>query len=371
MRLTIIILSILHAFIHLPGFVKGFGIAETRELSLPISRNWGMLWLAAFLLLVAAAIFLLLKFRYWWILMFGGILLSQLLVICFWSDARWGTIPNVILLIASLIVFSGQVFTRKIESERSAMLQNSLPHNFEKIIPGKWSNLPVPVKNWLENSGVTGKENICTVLLKQKAKMKLKPEQNEWFEAEADQYFTTEPAAFNWTVNLKMNPLIKIRGRDKFEGGKGEMRIKMNSLFNIVSETGEKIDEGSLQRFLGEIVWFPSAALHPNIVWEEVNSLTARATLKINETKGSGTFHFNKNGNLEKFTALRYKGNEPDAQRHEWIIAVKETSEINGIRIPTKMESTWMLNSGPWTWLILEITDILYNTTPSGKPLDN
>lgn len=371
MRLTIIILSVIHAFIHLLGFVKGFGIAEIKELSLPISRNWGILWLAAFLLLVAAAVFLLLKFRYWWVLMFGGILLSQLLVIFFWGDARWGTIPNVILLIASLIVFSGQVFTREIERERSAMLQNSLPYNFEKISPEKLNHLPVPIKNWLENSGITGKQNISTVLLKQKAKMKLKPEQTRWFDAEADQYFTTELPAFNWTVNLKMNPLVKIRGRDKFEDGKGEMLIKMNSLINIVNEKGEKIDEGSLQRFLGEIVWFPSAALHPNIVWEEVDSLTARATLKINETKGSGTFFFNKNGDLEKFTALRYKGNEPDAQHHKWIISVKETSDMNGIRIPTKMESTWMLESGPWTWLVLEITDILYNTDPSGKPLNN
>jgi hypothetical protein len=371
MKLTIIILSVLHAFIHLLGFVKGFGLAEIKELSLPISRNWGILWLAAFLLLVAAALFLLLKLRYWWFFMFAGILLSQLLVICFWGDARWGTIPNVILLIASLIVFSSQVFTRKIESERAEMLQNSLPHNFEKISPEKLNSLPVPVKNWLANCGITGKENISTVLLTQKAKMKLKPEQTNWFDAEAEQYFTTEPAAFNWTVNLKMNPFIKIRGRDKFEDGKGEMRIKMNSLINIVNEKGAKIDEGSLQRFLGEIVWFPSAALHPNISWEEIDPLSARATLKIGETKGSGTFHFNKNGDLEKFTALRYKGNEPDAHRHEWIIAVKEISEMSGIRIPTKMESTWMLNSGPWTWLILEITDIHYNTTPFGKPLDN
>jgi hypothetical protein len=25
------------------------------------------------------------------------------------------------------------------------------------------------------------------------------------------------------------------------------------------------------------------------------------------------------------------------------------------------MEATWMLESGPWTWLKLEITDIRYN----------
>ncbi|MFW5822913.1 MAG: DUF6920 family protein, partial [Tangfeifania sp.] len=56
-----------------------------------------------------------------------------------------------------------------------------------------------------------------------------------------------------------------------------------------------------------------------------------------------------------------YRGNEPEAKRHEWVITVKETKNLNGFRIPVKMESTWMLEDGPWTWLNLEVTEIEYN----------
>ncbi|MFW6259311.1 MAG: DUF6920 family protein [Tangfeifania sp.] len=56
-----------------------------------------------------------------------------------------------------------------------------------------------------------------------------------------------------------------------------------------------------------------------------------------------------------------YRGNEPEAKRREWIITVKETKNLNGFRIPVKMESTWMLEDGPWTWLNLEVTEIEYN----------
>ncbi|MFW6259650.1 MAG: DUF6920 family protein, partial [Tangfeifania sp.] len=179
--------------------------------------------------------------------------------------------------------------------------------------------------------------------------------------ATAEQFFTVNPPGFIWTVDLKMSPIIKIKGRDKFMNGKGQMLIKMNSLFNVVNESGEKIDEGTLQRYLGEIVWFPSAALHPAIKWKKLDENSARATLEVAETKASGTFHFNENGDLEKFTTLRYRGNEPEAKRHEWVITVKETKNLNGFRIPVKMESTWMLESGPWTWLDLEVTEIEYN----------
>ena len=78
-------------------------------------------------------------------------------------------------------------------------------------------------------------------------------------------------------------------------------------------------------------------------------------------TTGSGTFYFNEQGDFVKFSALRYKGNEADAQRYEWVLTVKEHSIMNSIKIPTIGEVTWMLENGNWTWLDLEITDIRYN----------
>ncbi|MCA1757274.1 MAG: hypothetical protein LC649_07450 [Bacteroidales bacterium] len=60
----------------------------------------------------------------------------------------------------------------------------------------------------------------------------------------AEQYFTTANPAFIWTIDLRMSPFITIRGRDKFVDGRGEMQMKMNSIINLGTETGEKIDEG-------------------------------------------------------------------------------------------------------------------------------
>jgi hypothetical protein len=98
MRILFFILLLLHGLIHLMGFVKAFGLAEISELTLPISRSWGLFWLAAALILLTAGVLWLMKMDSWWIVTGIGIILSQILVFVYWQDARFGTIPNMIIL---------------------------------------------------------------------------------------------------------------------------------------------------------------------------------------------------------------------------------------------------------------------------------
>jgi len=221
--------------------------------------------------------------------------------------------------------------------------------------------LPAPVQNWLKASGTIGKPEIKSVFVKQSAQMKMKPGQKKWYQAEAIQYVTTGEPAFIWTVKMKMLPFIKIKGRDKFVDGKGEMLIKLNGLINVVNEKGEKMNEGTLQRYLGELVWYPSAALSPYIRWEAIDEHSAKATMSYKGTTGSGIFFFNEKGDFVKFSTMRYMGNKPGLKRYEWIITVNEYAEYDGIKVPAKMEATWKLDEGDWTWLRLDIVDIEYN----------
>ena len=166
-------------------------------------------------------------------------------------------------------------------------------------------------------------------------------------------------------MDVRINSFLRFRGRDKFEDGKGNMNKKMNSLINVVNEHGEKIDEGTLQRYLGEMVWFPSLALSPYITWEQMDNNTAKATMSYKGTSGSGTFYFNSNGDVTKFSALRFKGNEVEAKRYEWVMNITDYKIFEGIKVPAKMSSTWKLDDKDWTWLKLEVTDIKYNKKAS------
>ena len=60
-----------------------------------------------------------------------------------------------------------------------------------------------------------------------------------------------------------------------------------------------------MQRFFGEMVWFPSLALSPHITWEPINGKSAKATLDYQGTSGSGTLFFNEEGDVIRVSALR------------------------------------------------------------------
>lgn len=102
-------------------------------------------------------------------------------------------------------------------------------------------------------------------------------------------------------------------------------------------------------------------SVSPYITWSPIDDTSAIATMSYKGSKGSGTFYFNKNGDFIKFSALRFKGNEPDAQRYEWVMQVEDYQTFEGIKVPSKMNATWKLENKNWTWLKLEIADIQYN----------
>lgn len=361
MRIALTILIGIHGIIHLFGFLKAFGLSEFNAISQPISKPFGLIWLLTFALFAISTVLLIVQSNYWWIIGFVGVIISQILIITYWNDAKFGTILNLIILVSTIIAYSTFSFKKNIINETTKMFENADTTNKKVLSERMISDLPTIVHKWLLNSGTIGKEPIYNVYLEQALQMLMKPEQKDWSNAKAKQYFTIEPPAFNWSVNLKMNPLLDMVGRDKFENGQGEMTIKMFSLFSIANaKNNEKVNQATLQRYLAEIVWFPSSALSPYIAWETIDEHLAKATMEYNGTKGSGVFHFDENGNFKKFVALRYK-DANDVKPTEWTVTATKTEERNGIKIPVELKADWKLENGNWTWLKLKITNIQYN----------
>ncbi|RKS55561.1 hypothetical protein BC962_0526 [Gillisia mitskevichiae] len=358
MRIALTILIGLHGMIHLIGFLKAFGIFQFDAISQPVSKTLGVLFLVAFFFFAVTANLFFRRHDYWWIIGLLAVLISQFLIISFWKDTGFGSILNLVILTASIIGYSTNSFKEKVHAETAKMLSYIDTSEKKSVSKQIIADLPSPVQKWLLNNGSLGKENISSVFLKQDLQILMKPEQKQWSTAKAKQYFTIDPPAFNWCVNLEMKPWIKLVGRDKFEKGKGEMEIKLLSLFPIVnSRNDEKINQASLQRYLAEIVWFPSAVFSSYISWESIDENSARATMRYNGTEGSGVFHFDEMGDFKKFIAMRYK----DTTLTEWVVNATKTELRNGIKIPVECNAAWKLEDGYWTWLKIKITHIEYN----------
>jgi hypothetical protein len=91
-----------HGLIHFMGFARSFGLAELPQLTQPIPRSIGALWLVGGLLLLAAAALVVWAPGVWWIAGLGAALLSQAVIALFWHDARFGTVVNALILVAAV-----------------------------------------------------------------------------------------------------------------------------------------------------------------------------------------------------------------------------------------------------------------------------
>ncbi|WP_091611543.1 DUF6920 family protein [Marinococcus luteus] len=222
--------------------------------------------------------------------------------------------------------------------------------------------LPLPVARWLTTTGMAGKHEIQSVRLKQTGLMKLKPSQKNWYQSNAEQYITVNEPAFLWKAEIKMLPFLKVVGRDLFKHGRGHMTIKIASLIPIVDiADNEKINQSTMQRYLLELPWYPSAALSPYIQWKQLDEFSAEATMDYNGVSGSATYQFSAEGSVEKISALRYKDSSKDAKLLECVGEVVESSRIEGIEIPTALTVSWMLEEGRFTWYKVKVEDIKFN----------
>jgi hypothetical protein len=100
MRFALAFVLIAHALIHLMGFAKAFGYAQLPQLAIPISRPMGVVWLLATVLLLTAAAALWVAPHAFWLIGGVGVVVSQVAIVASWGDARFGTLANVVVLIA-------------------------------------------------------------------------------------------------------------------------------------------------------------------------------------------------------------------------------------------------------------------------------
>ncbi len=268
-------------------------------------------------------------------------------------------ITVLVILAVSAVSIAGAVTKRNVEKEVEELF-SSVENNGAIVTEEALEGLPESVQGWLRASGVVGQEKTVAVRVKQRAMMRMSPDQS-WMPVEAEQYFAIEEPGFIWKAEIQAAPLIHIAGRDKYFEGKGNMLIKPLSLFTVADGKGEEIDQGSMLRYLAETMWFPSAALEEYITWEEIDDNQAKATMAYGEVTASGVFTFNEKGEAIRFEAERYGEFDGAFRLETWSIPVRDYQEFEGIRVPTKGEVTWKLDEGDFNWFVFEVQEVQYN----------
>src|SRR3954464_15223107 len=104
-RFILAFIVLIHGLIHFMGFAKAFGYGNITALTKEISKPAGVLWFITALLFVIAAVLIFMKKDVWWMPGLIAAITSQILIFMVWQDAKFGTIANVIILVAAILSF--------------------------------------------------------------------------------------------------------------------------------------------------------------------------------------------------------------------------------------------------------------------------
>ena len=359
MKVIFPVLVGLHALLHFLGTLKAFQPQLVPQLSRNISGAEGVLWFLDGVLLLLSLYFYISKEEFWPVLALIAALLSQLLISLNWSDAKYGTFLNLFILAVSIPAFAHTRFQKMTMSEVATLNIDANEAGVSKM--RNLEELPEIVQKWLQTSGAAAHSEIRTVRLEQQGKMRTAPN-GKWMKFTAVQNFSVNIPAFVWQAEVQAFPGVALSGRDKLRDGHGEMLIKALSLVPVANQKGnDKVDSGSLLRYLGEICWFPTAARTSYMTWQEVGPTSAVAVLSWNDMKVQGVFHFSPAGQWFSFEATRYYGSGKDARPERWHIDILENSSFDGILVPLKCRVTWKLPEADFPWLELQVTSLTYN----------
>lgn len=222
------------------------------------------------------------------------------------------------------------------------------------------AGLPAPVRRYMRHAGVVGQPRIKTVYLKYKGQFRLGADK-PWMPMQADQVYRVESPGFQWKATFKMFGLPLLTGVDTYSDGEGRMFGKMAGLFTVFDASGDELLQGTMLRYLQEMMWFPTAYLEPYITWDAVDDHAADVTFTHDGKQVTGRFYFDDEGRILSFIAERYAEKNGTYALETWATPVTEYATFNGLNIPCVGHGVWYMPEGDLDYVNLRLTQVDYN----------
>lgn len=360
MKIIFSILLIIHGLIHFMGFAKAFNLAEISQLHHAIGKSTGIIWLLAGMLFIAAATSFFLKCDWWWIPGIAATLLSQVLIVMTWQDAKFGTIANIIVMIALVAGFGTWNFHRSFLNDYREGLARTGTIPATLLTESDIQHLPLPVQRYIRYSGVLNHEKVRNIKICFTGQMREKGK--EWFELHSTQYnfFDIPARLFYMTGKIKG---MNVPGYHAYKNGNASMQIRLFGLFPVVNVRDGDLNQAETVTFFNDMcLMAPATLIDKRIQWEETDSLSAKATFTCNGIKISAMLYFNETGQLVNFVSDdRYALSGKSFEKFRFSTPAYDYKNINGINICTRGEVIWHYPEGEFVYGKFKLDTIDYN----------
>lgn len=358
LRYLFALAMLLHGLIHWMGFAKAFGYGKGTPIAKEISTTAGAFWLLAAFLFLAAVLLFLFKKEGWIAAAVVAVILSQILIVTVWKDARFGTLANVVILLVAIAAWGSQHFESTFRKDVLLHLQQSANKKMDLLTEADLQSLPLPVQKYLRYCGVVNKPKIKNMRVVFDGEMREKGK--DWFTFSSTQYnFFGEPARL-FFMKARMFGMV-VPGYHDYQHATAKMNIKLFGLFPVVQASGKKMNQAETVTLFNDMcLMAPAALIDKRIVWQQVDSLTAKAIFTNGAINIAAMLYFNAAGQLINFTSDdRYAIAE--MKQYRFSTPVKDYRQLNGQNIFTYGETTWQYPDGAFVYGKFYLKSIEYN----------
>jgi uncharacterized membrane protein YidH (DUF202 family) len=358
MKVLFALLITIHGLIHFIGFAKAFGYGKIEQITKEIPKPMGMIWCITALALIIVGILFLLKKDGWSILAIIAAIVSQILIFTVWQDAKFGTIPNIIIIAVAILSLGITNFENSFHQDVRANLirTNRLP--IEMLTEADLQPLPESVQRYLRYANVIDKPKVKNVRIVFKGEMREKGK--EFFPFTSEQYNFFDRPTRLFFMKAQMFGLT-VPGYHKYSDAQATMDIRLFGLFPIVQHSGKIMDKTETVTLFNDMcLMAPATLIDRHIQWQELDRNSARAIFTNQGITISAILYFNDRGQLINFrsddrTAIS------DMKQYPFFTPVADYQNIDGINIMSRGEAVWGYPDGNFTYGRFVFKNIRYN----------
>ncbi len=371
LRRLVGLVVVVHGAIHVLGAAKGLGWAEVTQLTQPISTRLGVVWLAAAVVTLAAGGLLLARVRWWWIVGAPAVVISQIVIVRSWADAKVGTIANVVLGATAVYGWASQgARGARAEYRSRAIAALAAARSTGVVTEDDLARLPAPVADYIRQSGALGRPRVATLHARFHGRIRGGPAK-PWmtFTGEQVNTFGPQPSRlFFMDAELFGLPIEVLH---VFAAERATMRVRALSLFTMVDASGPEMDRGETVTLFNDLcVLAPGALVDAPVAWCSLDDHRVRGTYTYGANTIAAELTFDDDHELVDFSSDDRTAVSPDGKTftpQRWSTPIAGYRDVGSGRLGTMGEGHWHAPDGEFAYLEYDLEQITYNAADLGR----
>jgi hypothetical protein len=356
MTLALAILLAMHGLIHMFGATKGFRL----------SMAGGSLWLVGGALFFLTAVALVAWPRGWWAIGAVALAISVLAIVPSWSEAKFGMVPNALILAAVVAGFMSEGPVGLHAAYDRDVTEGGSRAAFARLVSDEdLVGLPTPVRRYLQLAGVVGQPQVRDFQVTMHGRIR-RDRDMPWMPLVAEQHnFVDVPSRFFYMSSSMY--AIPVRGYHRYAGGAATMKVKAGGLLTVASASGTEMTQAETVTLFNDMaVMAPATLIDPAIRWESLSTCKVRATFTAGAQTIQADLVFSDTGELVNFVSDdRYQsaGDGQVLRKLRWSTPITGYRQFGTVRLASTGAGRWHDALGAYSYIEMTIDDVRYNVS--------